>query len=505
MNSIYMNIIFELENNAQQIKPKIYSKSVLSNETNKRLLSYQKNHVVKLINILIKYWIAIDTSDTGIGKTYIAAAICRELDRKPIVICPKTLITNWITVLKFYGVKHYDVVNYETIKNGKTYSDHKLKNRKKSKYIEIEDKDPDDPLKAAFNWHAPKDSIIIFDEVHRCKDPQTENGKLLMSSKNLINQQIPVLLLSATICEEYQDMKIPFYLMNFIPNTRNFNHFTRTLQIKYPKYRVQKKDHINLEDCRIAKENSQAMIIHEEIKEFTSRIRIRDLGDKFPSNQWCAQEFFTDESKEISESYEEISLLLEKIKNCEGKCDFHLSKIQKLKQQIELRKAPIFIEQAKIYLEQGNSVIIFINYLHTMDILSKELEIKCKIHGKQSNEERQEFINLFQSNTEKIIICQIGAGGTGLSLHDLNGGHPRVTLISLPDSASNLVQALGRAPRAGAKTPVLQRIVIAANVEYEKHVMKIINKKLSNISAINDGDINGNKYDISFGSRTNKN
>ncbi|QGR53985.1 ATP-dependent helicase [Moumouvirus maliensis] len=498
-----MNIIFELEKNTQSVKPKIYSKTVLSNETDRRLLSYQKNHVVKLINILIKHWIAIDTSDTGIGKTYIAAAICRELGRRPIVICPKTLITNWITVLKFYGVKHYDVVNYETIKNGKTYNNSNLKSRKKSKYVEIEDKDPDDPLKAAFNWNIPKDGIIIFDEVHRCKDPQTENGKLLMSSKSLITQQIPVLLLSATICEEYHDMKIPFYLMNFIPNTRNFNHFTRTLQIKYPKYRV-KKNNPDSGDGKITKENSQAMIIHEEIKEFTSRIKIRDLGDKFPSNQWCAQEFFTDESKEISESYEEIGLILDKIKNCEGKSDFHLSKIQKLKQQIELRKAPIFIEQAKIYLEEGNSVIIFINYLNTMDVLSKELEIKCKIHGKQNNEERQEFIDLFQSNKEKIIICQVGAGGTGLSLHDLNGGHPRVTLLSLPDSASNLIQALGRAPRAGAKTPVLQRIVIAANVEYEKHIMKIINKKLSNISAINDGDINGNKYDISLGLRKNK-
>ncbi|AEQ32407.1 ATP-dependent RNA helicase [Acanthamoeba polyphaga mimivirus] len=501
------NIVLQLENQIKRDldKPKIYSKTLLSNNINRKLLSYQKNHVVKLINILIQKWIAIDTSDTGIGKTYIAAAICRELNRKPVVICPKTLIYNWISVLEFYGVKAYDVVNYETIKNGKTYSDGKFKTRKKSKYIEIADRDPDDPLNSAFNWQLPDDAIVIFDEVHRCKDPQTENGKLLISSKNLIQKHIPVLLLSATICEEYSDMKIPFYLMNFIPNTRNFNHYIRTLKNKYPKYRIHKSDYSNTADCRAAKENSQAMIIHDEIKDFTSRIRIKDLGDQFPSNQWCAQEFFTENSQEIAEAYAEIAQLLDVIKQCEDNSEFHLAKIQKLKQQIELRKVPIFIEQSEFYLEEGKSVIIFVNYLNTFDVLCKELNIKCQIYGKQTTEQRQESIDLFQNNQERIIICQVGAGGTGLSLHDLHGNHPRVTLISLPDSASGLIQALGRAPRAQAKTPVLQRIVIAANVDYEKHIMRSINKKLANISAINDGDIDGNKYAINKGSRKKNN
>lgn len=111
-------------------------------------------------------------------------------------------------------------------------------------------------------------------------------------------------------------------------------------------------------------------------------------------------------------------------------------------------------------------------------------------------EDRQKAIDLFQNNKERIIICQIRAGGVGISLHDLHGGHPRVTLINYPDSASDLLQALGRAPRAGAKTPVLQRIIFVANVDYEKRIMQNINKKLANISTINDGDLNGYKYKV---------
>ena len=62
----------------------------------------------------------------------------------------------------------------------------------------------------------------------------------------------------------------------------------------------------------------------------------------------------------------------------------HLAKIQKLKQEIEFRKVPIFIEQAQLYLDDGKSVIIFVNYLDTFEFLSKELDIKCKIHGSQT-------------------------------------------------------------------------------------------------------------------------
>jgi hypothetical protein len=40
--------------------PKIYSTKVLTNETRKKILPYQENHIVKLINILLNKHIALD-------------------------------------------------------------------------------------------------------------------------------------------------------------------------------------------------------------------------------------------------------------------------------------------------------------------------------------------------------------------------------------------------------------------------------------------------------------
>jgi superfamily II DNA or RNA helicase len=507
-------------------KPKVYSKKVLTNETKLKLLVYQEDHVVRLINILVEKHIALDSSDTGVGKTYMAIAACREMGRRPIIITPKTIMYNWVTVCNYMGVKPYDVVNYETIKNGKTYVtkeykengkthvSYKFKSRKKSPFLDLLPADPDDPTKCLYDWKLPKDAIVIVDEAHRCKDPSTENGKFLKSMKQIVKKGIPVLLLSATICEKIPDMKIPFYLFEFIPETRNFNHYHASLDAKYPDLKISKRNFFRQPHIQVmgdsqqklafkkAKEDMEAIKIHREIKEFTSRIRIKDLGDKFPSNQWCAQLFNSDSSDEIAKAYKELKRKQDELKENPGK--HHLADIVKLKQEIERLKIPIFIEQAQEFLDNHKSVIIFVNYLNTLHEISESLDIRCKIYGDQTLEERQESIDLFQSNQERIIICQMRAGSVGISLHDIHGRrendppgtHERVTLINYPDTATDLIQAMGRACRSGGKSPVLQRIVLVANVDYETKIKKNIDRKLTNVSAINDADLDGYKYKI---------
>lgn len=554
--------------NTRVLTPKVYSKKVLSNETKLKLLSYQEDNVVRLINILLAKHVALDGSDAGVGKTYMAMAICREMGRRPIVVCPKTIMYNWVTVAQYMGVKPYDVVNYETMKNGKTYSTrevkegnktriiYKFKTRKRSPFLDLLVPDPDDPHKCLYEWKLPDDVILIVDEAHRCKDPSTENGKFLKSMKSLIKKKIPILLLSATVCEKVMDMRIPFYLFDFIPETRHFNHYCKSLDEKNPDLKVSKKPFINMppekrkEAYEKAKKDMEVIKVHREIKAFTSRIRIKDLGDRFPSNQWCAQLFNADDTDEITKAYVEIAKKMEELKKHPG--GHHLAEIGRLKQEIELRKIPIFIEQAQELLDNGKSVIIFVNYLATLRILSTELNITCKIYGGkkkdelassdddvdagddvdsdvetnidvcdkldtnveeesvdanitqavleklpiQTLEQRQHAIELFQSNQEKIIICQMRAGSVGISLHDLDGNHPRAVLLNYPNTATDLIQAMGRAHRSGGKSPVLQRIVLVANVPYEERIKKNIDRKLANVSAINDGDLDGYKYKV---------
>ena len=476
--------------------PKVYSNKTLSNQTIVKLIPYQVPHVVKMIEIINQKGIALDCSDAGIGKTFMSLAIAKELGKRPFIICPSSVLSYWASVTETMGVVPYEIVNLETFKMGNVYRDFEFKKRRKSRHIDLGARGANAGDADYYVWHLPVDAVIILDEGHRCKEPGTENGKLLMSMKQLMIQRIPVMVLSATICEKFTDMKILFYLFGAIPAVRQFNEFVRSLEEKYDARDLNKKRRgESREEYITRRDNAYSMMIHSEIREYVSRIKIRDLGDKFPSNQWCAQLFNAPATEEIAQRYAALAEHLRALRGAEDN-GHHLGEIVKLKQEIESRKVPIFIEQAKLHLEDGKSVIIFVNYTETLKKLCEILEIKCKVYGDQTKDERNEAIALFQSNKERIIICNIKAGGVGISLHDLDGNFPRVTLLNFCARAGDLLQALGRAPRSGAKSPVIQRIICVANVEYEKTVMKCINRKLMNISAINDGDLFGYRYKI---------
>jgi SNF2 family DNA or RNA helicase len=110
------------------------------------------------------------------------------------------------------------------------------------------------------------------------------------------------------------------------------------------------------------------------------------------------------------------------------------------------------------------------------------------VYGEQDYNDRLRIIEEFQENKSKIIILNIKAGGIGISLHDIQGGHPRVSIISPPWSSLDLVQALGRIHRAGGKTKSLQRIIYTANT-IEENIADKLKQKLNNINSINNGDL----------------
>ena len=482
---------------------KVFSSETLSNSTIRKLLPYQVPHAVKLIKDIVKNFIAIDGSDAGIGKTYIALAVAIELGRIPFIICPISVLSYWVNILDFFNLDSYAVVNLETFKNGKIYDDYefKISSRKTTNYLRFVDMNPDvDPT--FFRWNLPDDAILIIDEAHRCKETNTDNGKLLMSTKQLIKKKIPVLLLSATICEKYTDMKILFYLFNYIDNVRNFNAYIKSINNKYPQHIVRKLRGESQENLTKRRENARSLIIYEETKEYMSRIRIKELGDKFPSNQWCAQLFTAASAEEIAKSYIQLAEHMRALKE-DAENKHHLAQCTILKMEIEYKKIPIFVEQAQLFLDEGKSVIIFVNYTKTLEEISSRLDIRCKVYGDQTKEERVQAIKLFQENKERIIICNMRAGSESISLHDLDGNYPRVGLHNFADKAATMIQALGRAVRSGGKSAVIQRILCVANVPYEQTVMKNINKKLIHISAINDGDLDGYKYKIKTITRIN--
>jgi superfamily II DNA or RNA helicase len=422
------------------------------------LLDYQIPHANKLIQILEKNNTALDASDPGTGKTYVSVYIASKLNLKPIVICPKNVISNWKKVLNKFNVDYYLVSNYELISRGKYIN--KNNNKEKSPLINVINNNN----KISYEWTVNKDAIFIFDEVHRAKYPKTFNAKILIAAKATSNK---ILMLSATIVEKPLDFSIFAYMLNFSSSLKVITEWIKKLSV--PSKTIHN-------------------ILYNQEDQKASRLSIIELGDKFPDTQITAETYTMKKSEKIKEEYDKIIKKIEEFKKNSKNNNFIISKLQNEFRNIELLKIPTFIELTKDYLENNYSVVIFVNYTESIKILSSELKTKSIIYGDQNMKERDQIISDFQNDKTRIIIANIRAGGVGISLHDINGKYPRVSLISPTQSSTNLLQALGRIHRSGAKSKSLQRIIFAANTP-EESISKLLYQKLSNLSLLNEGDI----------------
>ena len=200
------------------------SQITIPTEIKEKLFPYQIPHTENLIYSIKTYNRCLDASDTGTGKTFTSIVAAKTLNLKPFVICPKSVLSNWVNTLKNLNVPYYGVSNYESMQNCKYYpkdlkngkvkcpiikryqikeddDDKKdLKNKKIPKsiksnkkfklgknnikaLIEIDDGSimPDKKkIEYTYDWdNLPNDILFIIDETHRCKNPRTLNSILL--------------------------------------------------------------------------------------------------------------------------------------------------------------------------------------------------------------------------------------------------------------------------------------------------------------------------------------
>lgn len=430
---------------------------------------------------------------------------------KPLIICPKSVITSWTNVLSFFDVEYYGVSNYESIQNCKMFTKQSKYDKVNCPYItrveikkdEIKDEapkdtvksviksvkkkspkkklpkkkefklndnnivDPEEDTKYSYIWkNLPNDIIIIFDEAHRCKNPRTLNSVILYT---LAKTNSKIIMLSATISDKPENFALCGYVLGLYSHIRNAKNWMLSVSNKH--------------------NNNMCSGIHNEIyPNYASRMRIKDLGKLFPDNQIVASCYDMDNAPEIQEQYKIIEEEVARLKHNEENSGNVLASILYARMKIETLKIPTYIEEAKKYIKEGNSVAIFVNFTQTLQTIADELKTNCVIFGQQTREERQKSIDDFNNDLSRVIVCNICSGGVGISLHDLNGLFPRVSIISPGYSAQMIIQALGRIFRANAKTAVRQRIVFCSGT-IEEDICANMKDKITNIGMLNDNDM----------------
>lgn len=426
-----------------------------------KLFDWQEDHARKLADALIKYGCAKDGSDTGTGKTVVALSVARDLKLTPFVVCPKSVVPAWKEwIQKFDFPVH--VFNYEKLIRGTT----EFYKRKGTQRF--------------WTLH-PERVLLIFDEDHRCKGAKSENAKMMIAAKS---RGLSTLSLGATSCTNPVEMRALGYLLD-LHNDRGWWNWCLKNGCKRGTFG----------GLQFMGSKAALKRIHDHIYKLGrgSRLKITDLPPgSFPEGVIIPEGYDVGSTKEIEEIYHDLWVKLEEIEHKKSDDDSALTLQLRARQQVEILKVPVLEELARDALEADNSVVIFVNFKDTLEALLRRLsglhEISI-IEGSQTGVVRELEVKRFQRDESRICLVMTQAGGTGLSLHDERGEHPRVSLISPSFSAVDLRQALGRIHRAGAHSPAVQKIIFAEGT-VEMRVCRLVRQKLNNIDLINDNEMN---------------
>ena len=440
------------------------------------LLPPQREHAVSLLNSLYINGVACDQSETGTGKTYVAAWLAKNLNSPVVIVCPKVVIPSWNKVLSYFGIKAHCLINYEKLMRGNT------------EHLNFKDGKDNGPSDYVINF--PKNSLVILDEVHKCKSATSKNSDFLIKLKM---DGYKSLLLSATSATNPLEMKA-FGFATTLHNLVSYRQFITSSGAYAGRYGGFQ---IDLQSQKTVEAMSNIHNTLFNLYKVSSRMTRKMFDKIFPDNHVMADCFDmgtnTDKINRVYLQMEaEMAALEESSINYS---QHHFAIMTKARRMAELLKVPTMVEMIEDWYDEGISPVVFVNFTDTVEAIEKQLAKNSKFDGKiarivggQSDKVRQNDIELFQSDVKRIMIANLAAGNAGVSLHDLNGNFPRGSIISPSYSAINLLQALGRIHRAEGKTTCIQKVMFAAGT-IEVEACKRVQCKLNNLECLNDGDL----------------
>ncbi len=350
--------------------------------------------------------------DMGLGKTIQIISLILKLKednqlKKPVlVICPTTLIGNWMKELQmfapsldaviYHGAERQLDINHDIILT--TYAIMRI--------------DVDEMKK--HNW-----GMIIVDEAQNIKNPDTAQTLAV----KMLKADIKVAMTGTPVENRLTELWSIFDFIN-----RGYLGSLKEFQKSYA---------IPIERF---KETSRAGKLKMSVSPFvlrrlkTDKHVISDLPEKMVLNEYCYL------SKPQAVLYEKtLNEMMEKISGFTGInrrgnifklitalkqiCNHPYQFLKGGEMSRELSgKMDKCISTVESILEHGEKTLIFTQYKEMGDILCKVIADECNteplfFHGSLTVPQREELIEKFQNNPDcKIMILSLKAGGTGLNL-----------------------------------------------------------------------------------------
>lgn len=469
-----------------------------------KLRPYQVEPASRLLQALRAGGVGFDLSDTGTGKTYVAAAIAAELQVPTLVIGPKVSESAWRRAAAHFG-DSFSFLGWELLRTGNTpfgkWENGPMPDRESRIVLKcpncqrklkldfippcsahwaglhcFETKtEPYDRGKFVFN---PAISLLIFDEIHRASSDSL-NGDMVIAAAR---QKIPTLGLTATLAHSPLHLQATGFLAG-LHKLADFGTFcARRGCRRVPMRGIQ---------WMAPKEQQNAIMAaigNSIVPAKGIRIRTADIPD-FPGRSILPElyDLPKGDTEELNALY---SLLETPLADLEARAaldvdpEHPLTKRLRARQRIELLKVGVAEELGRDYRAEGKSVVWFVNYRQTIDELLRRFPEALVIDGEVTGKSRDAVIEQFQINTCRELIVNNKAGGIALSLHDLTGDAERVGIVFPDDSAVTMQQLFGRLARAGGKSEAAYRVIFASR-SVEVKMRRELELKYCNLESLN--------------------
>jgi SWI/SNF-related matrix-associated actin-dependent regulator of chromatin subfamily A-like protein 1 len=158
--------------------------------------------------------------------------------------------------------------------------------------------------------------------------------------------------------------------------------------------------------------------------------------------------------------------------------------LAELRRWTGIAKAPSVVELVKTELDGGvEKLVVFAYHREVIRIIAASLgSAAATIDGSTSSSERQRLIDAFQQrDTPRVLILQITAGGTAITLHRAS----RVIFAETTWVPADVVQAAKRCHRIGQRQSVLASIVSLSG-SIDERVARVITRKAAEMTVLED-------------------
>lgn len=327
-------------------------------------------------------------------------------------------------------------------------------------------------------------SIVAIDEIHKCKNPTSQQGKGILKA----NAENKIAMTGTPLMNTPLDLYIIFRWLGYEKHSFYAFKNHHCIMGGYGGYEI--VGYKNLDELQEQLDEVMLRRLKEDVFDLPEKLYV----DEYVEMAGKQAQIYKEVTMEIKANIDQIAIApnplaeLIRMRQATGYTGILSSSI---KESAKLDRMEELIEDARANNKQ---VVIFSNWTQITDAIYDRLCGKYAvgvITGQTNDYDRQQIVNLFQDGKLEVVMGTIGAMGTGLTL---TAGTVEI-FLDHPWNRALYDQAVDRCHRIGQNQNVTVYNLLCKDT-IDERIWELVNKKGAMSDAIVDGKITGDKKEL---------